>query len=79
MLQVSGGTQKEFHINTDPYRPPVGATPSDDVPLIVKSTEELPAGSMGLRYVRHSESGRRRQGDSHIEATHGVPKFYKCP
>ena len=79
MVQVSGGTQKKFHINTDPYRPPVGATPSDDVPLVVKSTDELPAGSRVLRYVRPSGSDRHRRGDSHIEAVHGVPRFYKRP
>jgi len=32
-------------VNTNPYRPAVGSTPSDDLPLIVKSDEELPARS----------------------------------
>jgi hypothetical protein len=29
---------------TDPYRPEVGATTPDDIPFIVKSGEEFPAG-----------------------------------
>jgi hypothetical protein len=31
------------HITTDPYRPPVGLTSSDDTPLEVKSGEEFPS------------------------------------
>jgi hypothetical protein len=33
-------------INTDPYRPPVAYTSSDDIPLVVKSSDELPSGVM---------------------------------
>jgi hypothetical protein len=29
---------------TDPYRPPVGATPSDDIQLEVKSRQVFPTG-----------------------------------
>ena len=30
---------------TDPYCPPVWATPLDDAPFIIESDEELPAGT----------------------------------
>jgi len=30
---------------TDPYRPPVGLTSSDDAPLVIKRSEELPSGN----------------------------------
>jgi hypothetical protein len=33
-------------VYTDPYRPPVAYTSLDDVPLVVKSSEELPSGVM---------------------------------
>jgi len=42
---------------TDQYRPSVGTTPSDDIPLIVKGAEELPARSGGPRLSRHVEAG----------------------
>ena len=32
---------------TDPYCPSVGATPLEDIPLIVKSSQEFPARSGG--------------------------------
>ena len=32
-------------VGTDPYRPPVGTTPSDDVQLEMKSCNILPTGS----------------------------------
>jgi hypothetical protein len=38
---------------TDQYRPSVGTMPSDDIPLIVKGAEELPARSGGPRLSRH--------------------------
>lgn len=37
-----GETQIIARITTYPYRPVVGATPSDDTPLVVKSGDELP-------------------------------------
>jgi hypothetical protein len=40
-------------VNTDPYRPPVAYMSSDDIPLIVKSGDELPSGVMDPH-----ESGR---------------------
>lgn len=33
---------------TDPYRPPVGATPSDDIELIIKRRYKLPAVNRGV-------------------------------
>jgi len=52
LLVPRGEIQSEFWaeqqdriVNTNPYRPAVGSTPSDDLPLKVKSDEELPAGS----------------------------------
>jgi hypothetical protein len=43
-LPLGDGTLDEAHIITDPYRPAIGTTPSDDAPLVVKTGEELPAG-----------------------------------
>jgi hypothetical protein len=33
-------------VNTDPYRPPVAYTTFDDMPFIVKGTQELPSSVM---------------------------------
>jgi hypothetical protein len=40
-----GKRPEEGTMTTDPYRPQVGASPPDDTPLEVKSSEELPAGN----------------------------------
>ena len=40
--------QIEASIVTDPYRPPVGETASNNPPFIVKGSEVLPAGQEGL-------------------------------
>ena len=37
----------EVYIATDPYRPPVREAPSNDIPFIFNSGEELPAGVEG--------------------------------
>ena len=42
--------QQDRIVNTNPYRPVVGSTPSDDLPLKVKSDEVLPARSGGPGY-----------------------------
>lgn len=59
-------------INTNPYRPPVRLTSSDDTALVVKSSEELPSGVRGQsesHHERETESERRRpgSGDSHVD------------
>ena len=42
--------QKNAPAVTDPYRPRIGATPLDDIELVVKGYEELPAETgVGLR------------------------------
>jgi hypothetical protein len=48
--QLRGGRRRNQREKaTNPYRPSVGATPSEDIPLIVKVGEELPARSGRLR------------------------------
>jgi hypothetical protein len=48
--QVGGPGPKNAPAVTDPYRPRIGATPSDDIELVVKGHEELPAEKwVGLR------------------------------
>jgi len=42
---VSAGNETEKKRGTDPYCPPVWATPLDDAPLIIQSDKELPAGT----------------------------------
>ena len=42
---------KEF-ISTDPYCPPVRTTSLDDTPLVVKSSEKLPAMGERLNHTR---------------------------
>jgi hypothetical protein len=71
---------KEDHVITDPYRPTVGATSSNDAPFVVESSEELPAGSARFR-VRETLGERNADNIefSHVEAIHGVPKLRKRP
>ena len=38
------GSSKEL-VSTDPYCPPIRTTSLDDTPLVVKSSEDLPASS----------------------------------
>jgi len=47
-LQWVPSTEKE---DTDPYRPPVGTTPSDDTPFVIEGSNKLPAGNTGVSYV----------------------------
>ena len=54
---------REAHIITDPYRSLVWAMPSEDIPLVVKSGEELPPGRGGFKVretlvVRNADSGK---------------------
>ena len=51
---------------TDPYRPPVGAIPSYDIELVIKSREELPARSRGLVHLR--TGGVHGKGDLQVDA-----------
>jgi hypothetical protein len=47
---VHGGGKsatKNNTADTDPYRPPIRATPSDDTELVVEGCEELPTESRG--------------------------------
>jgi len=49
-------TEKE---DTDPYRPPVGTTPSDDTPFVIEGSDKLPAGNTGVGYVVPRDFGHR--------------------
>jgi len=51
------GSQGEGHIVTDPYRPPVGETPTNDIPFIIQISEKLPAE--GEDYVYESDCDKR--------------------
>ena len=42
---------------TDQYRPSVGTTPSNDIPLIAKRGEELPARNGGPLLSSRTETG----------------------
>jgi hypothetical protein len=44
-LKAEITTREKAPVGTDPYRPPVGTTPSDDVQLKIKSCNILPTGS----------------------------------
>ena len=37
------GSPKKMPVITDPYRPPVGLTPTDDIPIVVQRSEKLPS------------------------------------
>jgi hypothetical protein len=41
-VKVQSWASEEISINTDPYCPTVGAIPSHDAPLEIKSGEEFP-------------------------------------
>jgi hypothetical protein len=47
---VTGETSEASFV-TDPYRPPVGETASDNPPFVVKGSEEFPARQGGLSCV----------------------------
>jgi hypothetical protein len=57
---------------TDPYRPSVGLTSSDDTPLVVKSDDELPSGmkphesESSLSPMTQNESVRCSVAQTHI-------------
>jgi len=55
---------REAHIITDPYRPLVRAMFSEDIPLVIKSGEELPTGSGGFN-VRKTRGAKCRFGKTH--------------
>ena len=52
--QVGRRGQKNAPTVTDPYRPRIGATPSNDIELVVKGRDELPAET-GLAYVKTTQ------------------------
>jgi hypothetical protein len=54
---------------TDPYRPPVGAMPTDKIQLIVEGCEILP--TMGERWVYIRVRGRNTKVDPQVYATNG--------
>jgi hypothetical protein len=45
--QDGRGERMETPAVTNPYRPAIGPLPSDDIELIIKGREELPAGCGG--------------------------------
>jgi len=60
-------------IVTNPYRPPVGKTTPNNVPLIVKGSKVLPARQGRFNRVNIRDNG----GDSQVETTYGVPGLYQ--
>jgi hypothetical protein len=55
---------------TDPYRPPVRATPTDDAPFVVKSTEELPSKGKDEDEENESRELLRDSGAESPRQTH---------
>ena len=55
--------EKERCCATDPYRPPVGTTPLNDAPFVVKGSEKLPTENVGLDYV--GPGGQHERAGSH--------------
>ena len=55
---------------TNPYRPSVGAFPSNDIPLIVKGSEKFPASSGGSKLGSQVSPGglaqRNKKTKTHI-------------
>src|SRR5579863_1600011 len=49
-FELCNETRKEMRLSTDHYRPAVRPTPSNDIPLVVKGGEELPARGVGPSY-----------------------------
>jgi len=49
----------ETPLATNPYRPTVGATPSDDTPLIIKGGEEFPSAQRALGQVTEAAGTRQ--------------------
>jgi hypothetical protein len=58
--------------STNPYRPPVGETASNNPPFIVKGSEVLPARTRRIELSNVHKNG----DDPHVETTHGVKEFH---
>jgi hypothetical protein len=58
--------------STNPYRPPVGETASNNPPFIVKGSEILPARTRRIELSNVHKNGEV----SHVETTHGVKEFH---
>ena len=41
---------------TDPYRPPVGETTSNNPPFVIKGSEKFPARQGGLSYATYRKT-----------------------
>ena len=65
MPRVGGEGQRGSTV-TNPYRPSIGATSSDNVEFVVKGHEELPTGRTVLAYIE--ARGRREKADVHVDA-----------
>jgi hypothetical protein len=61
---------------TDPYRPTVWATPSDDIPLVVESGHKLPTRSEKLSYMRDRNANEE---DPHEDTIHKIPEPADLP
>ena len=57
---------------TNPGRPPVGETASNNPPFIVKGSEVLPAWTRMIELNNVQKNGE----GSHVETTHDVPEFH---
>jgi hypothetical protein len=55
--------QQKARIATHPYRPTEGAMPSEETPLVIESSEKLPAGNeMPDDSIRYESKRHERQG-----------------
>ena len=67
------GNEIQKKHETDPYCPPVWATPLDDAPFVIESDEELPAGTgkrQGGEIICNAQRGRnplRRTARAHMK------------
>ena len=61
---------------TDPDCPPVAAMSLNDIPLKVKSREELPARNVAFESAIFCKG--EKIGDSQKDTIHNEPKLQKC-
>ena len=50
-------SKSEIYVSTYPYRPPVGKTPSNDIPLVIERSDEFPAWWVMTRTVTGDVAG----------------------
>jgi hypothetical protein len=67
---------------TDPYCPSVWATPSNDIPLVVKGSKEFPSRCEGSRVKgakrKVLETSAAGKGNTHKYTIYDVPELREC-